>query len=311
MSNELTKQTHELAVALNQSVLSVIGEEKLTGFEKAFQMANAIQFLQESLTPEVMKPIMALQGSKLGFKTDKDMDPQTKQKGKGYPLEVVKTCLIDAVLMGLQPYSNQFNIIGGNTYVTKEGLGELLKNAKKKGLKYSIIHDVPKIDPSKTFATVESTIRWEFNGEKNEEKVINNIKGNVYSSSDAYIGKAERKARYFLVNQLYDIEITDGEVTEEAEYTVVNTNATVMQQPATLSVEQINFKEFLTSELPEHFHQEIEEADEETISALMELNENLDSLSTVKELQSLAKAAKYSPLEQEMIKKRNTELKGG
>ena len=157
-----------IAVKLNESVLAVLGAENVQGFEKSYQIANSIQFLKENLTDEYMKPIMSMQGSRLGFKTDKDKDG-------GYPLKVVKECLIDAVLSGVNPHGNQFNIIAGNMYVTKEGYGHLL--GKIKGLRYSIKHGVPRIDASKQFAIVESTVKWSLNGEQREEKLEFSIKG--------------------------------------------------------------------------------------------------------------------------------------
>ena len=109
MSNELTKH-QELAVKLNESVLAVLGAENVQGFEKSYQIANSIQFLKENLTDEYMKPIMSMQGSRLGFKTDKDKDG-------GYPLKVVKECLIDAVLSGVQLYGNQiWGQVGGQIW---------------------------------------------------------------------------------------------------------------------------------------------------------------------------------------------------
>ncbi|MFK5282891.1 hypothetical protein ACI3PL_25325, partial [Lacticaseibacillus paracasei] len=80
---------------------------------------------------------MALQGNRLGFKTDKD-------KSGGYPESVVKNCLIEAVLLGIQPTGNQFNIIAGNMYPTKEGCGYLLNNFK--GLSYNLVCSLPRIN---------------------------------------------------------------------------------------------------------------------------------------------------------------------
>lgn len=290
MSQELTKQNNELAVALNQSVLSVVGEEKLMGFEKAFQMANAIQFLKDNLTPEVMQPIMALQGSRLGFKTD-----------KVYDFNTVKNCLIDAVLMGVQPYFNHFNIIGGNTYLTKEGLGELLKKAVVKGLRFTIKHGIPKIDPSKTFATVESTIKWEFNGEKREETIENAIKGNAYASSDAYVGKAERKARYFLVNQLYDIEVGEGDV-EEIEHVVVETKQPVDKQ----SHEEVRQRIFLSTIMDK---EKVKSIPAEELQDTINLHEALKEITTVEAFKELASSREFTDTQKEMMKQKQSEFK--
>lgn len=213
-----TDKLQLISAKLNQSVLSVLGADSVIGFEKSYQIANAIGFLRGNLTEEYMKPIMALQGSRLGFKTDKDINPATKKKGEGYPMEIVRDCLIDAVLIGVQPYGNQFNIIAGQTYITKEGYGHLL--GKTKGLKYSITPLLPRISVEKGSGAVEMIIKWTFNGEHKEEKVDFATKVNAFMGADAVIGKATRKARAWLFNQVSDIEIADGD-TEEGEFTVV------------------------------------------------------------------------------------------
>ena len=72
MGTEITQKQKEISSKLNESVLSVLSEENIFGFEKSYKIANAIAFLKENLSNEYMKPIMAMQGSRLGFKTDKD-----------------------------------------------------------------------------------------------------------------------------------------------------------------------------------------------------------------------------------------------
>ena len=266
MSKELENaQQHEIAVKLNQSVLSVIGEDNMAGFEKSFQIANAMAFLRENLTDEVMKPIMSMQGSKLGFKTDKD------QNG-GYPIAVVRDCLIDASLTGVSTHGNQFNIIGGNMYLTKEGYGALLK--KVKGLKFVIKYSVPKVDASKTFATVDSTVKYTIDGATEEETLTFSIKGSAYSTADAYLGKAERKARAWLFNQVSDIEVSDGDV-EDIEVTVVSSQPLVSAEEKELA----QFKEVLLT------------------------------ISTVEELKSMKESAEsFTPEETKLLKAKYAEL---
>ncbi|MDR6548556.1 hypothetical protein J2810_004646 [Chryseobacterium rhizosphaerae] len=218
MEQTKTDQLQLISAKLNESVLSVLGAENVIGFEKSYQIANSIAFLRENLNEEYMKPIMALQGSRLGFKTDKDINSVTKKKGEGYPMETVRDCLIDAVLIGVQPYGNQFNIIAGQCYITKEGYGHLL--GKIKGLKYSITPLLPRINADKGSGAVEMKIKWTFNGETKEETVDFATKVNAYMGTDAVIGKATRKAKAWLFNQISDIEITDGD-TEDGDFTIV------------------------------------------------------------------------------------------
>jgi hypothetical protein len=195
----------DVSKVLNTTVSSVITDKTLMGFEKAYQIASATAKLKELLTADYMKPIMALQGNKLGFKTDKD------DKG-GYDINIVKNCLIEAVLTGLQPCGNQFNIIAGNCYTTKEGFGYLLKNMI--GLAYEIIPLLPRVNADKTSAAITMKIEWTINGEKNEREIEFPIKMNAYMGTDAIIGKATRKARAWLYNTINDCEIADGDISD-------------------------------------------------------------------------------------------------
>lgn len=199
----LSDQISLVASKLNQSVMSVIGQDKIIGFEKAYLVSNAIAELKELLTPEYMKPIMNLQGNKLGFKTDKDTSG-------GYKEDVVKNCLIEAVLFGLQPTGNQFNIIAGNMYATKEGVGYLL--SKIPGLKYDIIPELPRINSQS--AAVVMNIEWTINGNHNAKKIDIPIKVNQYMGADAILGKATRKARKWLYDTITGTEIPEGDITD-------------------------------------------------------------------------------------------------
>jgi hypothetical protein len=196
----LPENFKSLSAELNTAVLSVINNQTIAGFEKAYTVAVAIEKLDKALTPEYMKPIMALQGNRLGFKSDKVYDEKT-----------VKSCLIEAVLMGLQPYGNEFNIIAGNTYATKEGLGAVLK--KMNGLTYEIIPGLPRIDSAKGSGAVQMKIRWTINGSPTQERDIDfAIKVNNFMGADAVIGKATRKARKWLHDTLNGFEIPEGDV---------------------------------------------------------------------------------------------------
>lgn len=209
---------------LNETVISVISAEGMQGFEKAFLIAKATADLKASLTPEYMKPIMELQGNRLGFKTDKDDDG-------GYPEKVVKNCLIEAVLTGVQPFGNQFNIIAGNCYITKEGFGHLLANFP--GLTYEIVPALPRINNERTSAAIVMKIVWTLNGKTQEREIDFPIRMNKYMGTDAVIGKATRKARAWLFSTISGVEVGDGDVTD-IDHKVV---ATIKE---TITVEELN-----------------------------------------------------------------------
>lgn len=223
---------------IDAKVLAVIGSPTLAGFEKAHLVAVAISEMKVMMTDQYMQPILSLQGTKLGFRTDKD-------KTGGYPVDVVRTCLIEAVLVGVQPVGNHFNIISGNMYLTKEGCGYLLNRYKKKmGLRCDIICSLPRISADKTSAAVDVTIKWTMPGQTpepgqshaNGEVIPIPIKIDQYASVDSVIGKATRKARAWLLSTITGVELIDGEV-EDAKATVIS--STVRESTADIEMRRI------------------------------------------------------------------------
>lgn len=193
----------DLAKKLNHSVFSVIASDQLIGFEKAYLIANAAGELKKLLSSEYMRPIMELQNNRLGFKTDKP---------GGYDEATVKNCLIEAVLTGVQPFGNQFNIIAGNCYITKEGFGHLL--GKFPGLTYEVIPGLPRINGEKTSAAILMKVEWTLNGTSKTRELDIATKMNNFMGTDAVIGKATRKARAWLFSTITGTELGDGDASD-------------------------------------------------------------------------------------------------
>jgi hypothetical protein len=193
--------------------VALVLADKSVGIAKALVIAKAMQIINQCLTPEIMEPIMQLQGSKLGFKTDKDLMKDGNGnyiKGPGYALDVVKNCFTEMSLIGLQPVFNQWNIIGGNSYVTKEGADILLKNIPYLQ-EFLIIHDEVIQSPDKKNASVKSTIKWTIEGEEHTQEISHPVKSDPYTSLDSLIGKADRKTKIWLFNKIKGTTISDGD----------------------------------------------------------------------------------------------------
>ncbi|QSH40950.1 hypothetical protein P0136_10560 [Lentisphaerota bacterium ZTH] len=168
-------------------------------FERTFAIAEATQELSNMLTPQLMQPIMQLQGRKLGFRTD-----------RRYSEAEVQDCLIEATLQGVYPVGNQFNIIAGQCYITKEGFGKKLKDIS--GLSWLITPGVPKLHGDKG-ATIEMEVSWIYNGKSDKKTLPICVRFNSKTTgTDAIIGKAERKARAWLFQNITGQEVVDGEV---------------------------------------------------------------------------------------------------
>ena len=174
-------------------------------FAAMITTANGIAQIEAMLTDDLMAPIMKLQGSSIGFRTDKD------DKG-GYPAPVVRQCFIEATLRGLAPVGNEWNIIADRCYVTKEGMGKLLANL---GVKYMITPGVTKITPP--VATQPMTIAWrDKEGKQRKETVEFAVRFTEAMQAkgvgiDAIIGKATKKARAWLYQLITGLELADGD----------------------------------------------------------------------------------------------------
>ena len=178
-------------------------------FQRAFATANAIGQLRALLTPEVMRPIMALQGTPLGFLSD--------QK---YTEDIVRDALIEAVLSGVHPIGNEFNIIAGRMYVTKAGMKHKLHDIP--GLSFSVTCGFPKL--SDNGAALIVTIDWTYQGKTERKELPIPVRVNRGMGADAINGKATRKAYAWLYEHITGQNVNDGE-TEPPEKIDRNTGA--------------------------------------------------------------------------------------
>lgn len=195
----------------------------VNNFGAAFNAARVITLLREALTDEVMaKVFMPLMNTKVGFRTDRDGKPDKQGRVKPlYDVATVRDAIIDAAIIGLLPTGNQFNIISGTMYPTKEGYTVLLK---KIGAKY-IIDVQQDRSQNPAFAEFPCKITYSFNGEKNSLTVIATVRRDQYSSNDQLRGKAERRAKKALYEYLTGTDYGDADETSSRPNAVIDTVA--------------------------------------------------------------------------------------
>ena len=102
MSNELVANvSNETIAALDKAAADgALAQREVSQFKRTMMTAGVITTLRNLLTPKIMEPIMALQNTSLGFRTD---------NFNGYPVDVVKDALIEATFKGVYPVGNEFN----------------------------------------------------------------------------------------------------------------------------------------------------------------------------------------------------------
>jgi len=218
INTAIEKATSDITKALETCSFDMV--QQMPMMQRAMVVASGIQAMRAALTDDVMKKLfMPLQGSRLGFRTDKDRDG-------GYPIDVVRDALIEAMIRGFQPVGNEFNIIATSCYITKEGLDR--KVAEFPGITdLAFQPGVPNMSQNGGGALVPYHVTYRLNGVRCEIRrdLIKNADGSVSDQripvrvnggmgADAILGKAKRK----ILAQLYDrltgskISTPDGDV---------------------------------------------------------------------------------------------------
>ena len=175
----------------------------------AFGAVAVIQALNNVLTDKFMtENIMPLMNKSIGFLTDRTGKPGRDGRVQPlYPVDTVRDAFIDAMTHGLLPTGNQFNIIAGRMYPTKEGFSALLS---KLGVKYQISIAIEKAT-LEGFANLTCSIAYQYKGEKNGYKLGVQVKQDQYSTPDQLKGKAERRAKKNLYEYLTGLDLGDGD----------------------------------------------------------------------------------------------------
>jgi len=198
----------------------------------AFQAVCVVQQLREALSDEVMKAVFEpLMNTTIGFRTDKDPSRPGKNgvAPKPYDSSVIRDCLIDAISYGLMPTGNQFNIIAGRMYPTKEGYTALLKNI---GCKYMISVGQDQQKPEAPFAEIPCKINYDMNGDKGGYTFIATVKKDSYSSADQLRGKAERRAKKSLYEYLTGCDLGDADEESSTPIAAANQGGVIALEPA-------------------------------------------------------------------------------
>lgn len=194
--NEVLENTVKKLERLSSQCLGELGAAG-SAFRKAMVTARAIDALNAVLTPDVMKHIMSLMNTPLGFLTD--LMPGNKKNLPPYSVEIVKRAVIEALLNGVDWTGNQFNIIAGRMYITQTGYRR--KCLDVAGL--TDLEEVPGVPANNAGGQMCCRVlcRWKLDGvqmeltdQEGKPGMVFPLITNDYMSPDALIGKAKRKA---------------------------------------------------------------------------------------------------------------------
>jgi hypothetical protein len=187
---EKSSQTIEFAI----KECGVAAVRSQPPFMQAIRMAHGIRTIREALPDTFIKEnFMPLQNSALGFLTDAK---------EGYPVEVVRDVLCEALLRGFMPVGNEFNIISGRFYGAKNGFERIVREFEgMRDLWFEL--GVPQLVGDKG-ALVPVVAKWYFEGVEDQLNCVDKTKEggidaripvrvNSGMGADGILGKATRK----------------------------------------------------------------------------------------------------------------------
>lgn len=197
--------------------------------QKAFAAAEGMRQLNDFMSDNVVQShFMPLMNSQVGFKTDRP---------NGYDVGSVKNAVIAALMHGVNVVGNEFNIISGSMYITKNGFNRLVRE-------YPDLYDlvlkpgIPQL-VGETGALVPYEASWSIRGERHQIQCTLDketgrdtripVKVNRGMGSDAILGKAERKVLARIYAQLLGAgALPEGDVSDviDAQFETKSTGKT-------------------------------------------------------------------------------------
>lgn len=178
---------------------------KVDEIARAFKIAEGVTRIRALVKAHVQQ-VMPLQGSALGFKTDKDSQG-------GYGPDAVAECATEALLRGLRLTGNEWNIIGGRCYVAQAGCARLV--AELPGVTdLELSPGIPLLRDGG--AIVEYAAAWKLDGKPMSLSRKIPVRVNNGMGADAILGKAKRKMLAAIYERLTGSVLSEGEADDPA-----------------------------------------------------------------------------------------------
>ena len=178
---ESAKKLSVISKRASSELLETAGDPILA----AVVTAQAMQQLREALTSDLMRDFLLLANTPLGFRTDRGSGAAGNKDP--YSDALIKDVLIQAMLRGVRPIGNEFNIIAGQCYITKDGFRRLVREYPGFA-NLKIVVGVPR--SAGEGAIVPCSASWTIGGVPDSLEVEIPVKG---SGCDLLLGKAESK----------------------------------------------------------------------------------------------------------------------
>ena len=188
-------------------------------------LAKAMSTMRTHFRGEVLEDVKSLVDTPLGFLTDR------KDGGKPpYTDDVIRDCVIEAMLRGAEPVGNEFNVIAGRCYLTKQFFERALRTTPGFS-ELRLIEGVPTTAQNVGGALVPYRASWRMNGvpdslvcdqtKDGDSRIA--VRVNSQMGVDAILGKAKRKMLARIYARVTGSEWVDDEHEEIVVDAVVDT----------------------------------------------------------------------------------------
>lgn len=189
-------------------------------FEKELAVATAVSDLRAALTADVMKEVMGLMNTSIGFDTDRNPVKWNSDKPfpGAYSVEVVRDVFIEARMRGFHIIGNEFNIIAGNFYARVNGLERKVKQHPKVA-NFKDHYDVPRLVANGEGALIKCRAEWHQEGVAQLLEREFAIRVNRGQGADAITGKAKRKLLAAVYSRLSGVVTPEGDADDVTDVT--------------------------------------------------------------------------------------------
>jgi hypothetical protein len=215
----------------------------------AMIQVQAYKALEQAITPEILRDFRMLENNEGGFKTDRDPNRPTKRDGKWeqvqpYNDQVIKRVLISALSKGAKVVGNEFNVIAGNLYLTKQYYMPRVKQFP--GLtQLKIVWGVPAQSPSQRGWLYPVKASWVLNGIPDsldctqqpgfDARIV--VRAYETSSIDEVRGKAESKLYRLIFERVSGVNIEAAESFEDAPESPIVVDCDTLSEPQPKRIE--------------------------------------------------------------------------
>ncbi len=183
-------------------------------FTMAFAMSMRMQQIKALITDDIMIAlVMPLKDNGLGFKTD-ESSRRKDSPNFNYSVEQLRCCVIEAVLRGANIIGNEFNVLAGRMYLTKEFYDR--KTVCVPGVTDRDIEiGLPRVGGDGRSAEVKGKVTWLNNGKPEFIERTFSVRVNAGMGADAVQGKCKRKILAAAYEKMTGIRSADGDVDDE------------------------------------------------------------------------------------------------